>query len=96
MKILFLAKYINNSGVTTHMLDLSKKYIDKGHEVALLSGGSIDNEAADNFIKTFENIGVKIITSLFPTKKKKKYKEIVHYGISVSYTHLTLPTKRIV
>ena len=40
VRILFLARYIYDNGVTTHMLTLGNGLMKQGHEVALLSGGS--------------------------------------------------------
>lgn len=89
MKILFLVKFLNNSGVTTHMLELSKNLIREGHEVHLLSGGLIKKETVDDFIKKFNKIGVKTHNTFFPnfvSGEKSRLFELFRYLISLPHS----------
>ena len=56
MKILFLARYINTSGVSTHMLTLAKEFIASNNTVALLTGGEND-KTARSLLQQFHDRG---------------------------------------
>jgi len=62
MKIAFLLSRIEQSGVTTHTLDLTKGLVDMGHEVCLITGGKVPNDTlrVDDFYTEFKNLGVLI------------------------------------
>ncbi|WP_273566575.1 hypothetical protein [Maribacter halichondriae] len=52
MRIALLLSRIEQTGVTTHTIDLSKGLIDMGHEVCLITGGKIKDatERVDFFL----------------------------------------------
>ncbi len=62
MRIALLLSRIEQTGVTTHTLDLSKGLIDMGHEVCLITGGKIKDatERVDVFYNEFRRLGVVI------------------------------------
>ncbi|NHF61069.1 glycosyltransferase family 4 protein [Flavobacteriaceae bacterium TP-CH-4] len=62
MKVAFLLSRIEQSGVTTHTLDLAKGLVDMGHEVCLITGGKVPNATSrvDDFYKEFEDLGILI------------------------------------
>lgn len=43
MRALFLAKYLDSGGVTTHMHTLARKLRERGVDVAVASGGQVGN-----------------------------------------------------
>lgn len=67
MKIAVLLSRIEQTGVTTHTIDLTKGLIDLGHEVCLITGGKIANATSrvDVFYDDFVDLGVNI--KEFPT-----------------------------
>lgn len=83
MKILFIARYINTSGVSTHMLTVGKGLISKGHKVALMSGGPIKNARAEKLFAEFDKNGFEIIQVPFLVEKTNKIKEGLSYLISL-------------
>jgi glycosyltransferase involved in cell wall biosynthesis len=62
MKIALLLSRIEQTGVTTHTLDLAQGLIDKGHDVCLITGGKIENATirVDHFYNAFVDLGVTI------------------------------------
>ncbi len=60
MKIALLLSRIEQTGVTTHTLDLAQGLIEKGHEVCLITGGKIENatDRVDHFYNAFVDLGV--------------------------------------
>ena len=62
MKIAFLLSRIEQSGVTTHTLDLTKGLVDMGHEVCLITGGKVPDatQRVDDFYTEFMDLGVLI------------------------------------
>lgn len=69
MKVAFLLSRIEQSGVTTHTLDLSKGLLDLGHEVCLITGGKVPNSTSrvDDFYFEFKHMGVLIKEFKTPT-----------------------------
>ena len=67
MNIVFFAKYINASGVSTHMYDLAAEYIKKGHDVTIISGGH-NSEGARTIYNNYKKIGVNMEDIPFPLK----------------------------
>ncbi len=69
MKIAFLLSRIEQSGVTTHTLDLTKGLIDMGHEVCLVTGGKVPNATGrvDDFYLEFKELGITIKEFKTPT-----------------------------
>ena len=62
MKIALLLSRIEQTGVTTHTLDLTKGLIDEGHEVFLITGGKVqeDNSRIDAFYNEFVSLGSQV------------------------------------
>ncbi|WP_164721434.1 glycosyltransferase family 4 protein [Maribacter sp. MJ134] len=62
MRIVFLLSRIEQSGVTTHTIDLARGLIDMGHQVCLITGGKIldGTNRVDDFYREFEDMGVTI------------------------------------
>lgn len=62
MRILLLLSRIEQTGVTTHTLDLAEGLISKGHEVCLITGGIVRKESnrVRDFYSSFEELGVTI------------------------------------
>ncbi len=62
MKVAFLLSRIEQSGVTTHTLDLTKGLVDMGHTVCLITGGKVSNATnrVDDFYRDFEDLGITI------------------------------------
>lgn len=62
MKIAFLLSRIEQTGVTTHTLDLAQGLIEEGHKVCLITGGKIENATSrvDDFYNEFKALGVDI------------------------------------
>ena len=80
-------------GFETFVEELAPRLVNKGHEVTVYG--------RSNIIKDFKTgdyyKGVKLI--IFPTISHKYLDTVFHTFlciVPVSYTHLTLPTKRIV
>ncbi|SNR66860.1 Glycosyltransferase involved in cell wall bisynthesis [Maribacter sedimenticola] len=69
MKIALLLSRIEQTGVTTHTLDLTKGLIDEGHEVFLITGGKVqeDNNRIDAFYEQFISLGAQV--KIFKTPK---------------------------
>ena len=62
MKIAFLLSRIEQTGVTTHTLDLAQGLVKEGHTVCLITGGKIENATSrvDDFYNEFKALGVDI------------------------------------
>ena len=62
MKIALLLSRIEQTGVTTHTLDLTKGLIDEGHKVFLITGGKVqeDNSRIDAFYDQFVSLGAQV------------------------------------
>lgn len=62
MKIALLLSRIEQTGVTTHTLDLTKGLVDEGHEVFLITGGKVqeDNSRIDAFYNQFVSLGAQV------------------------------------
>ena len=62
MKIALLLSRIEQTGVTTHTIDLTKGLIDEGHEVFLITGGKVqdDNSRIDAFYNQFIALGARV------------------------------------
>lgn len=62
MKIAFLLSRIEQTGVTTHTLDLAQGLVEEGHKVCLITGGKIENATSrvDDFYNEFKALGVDI------------------------------------
>lgn len=103
MKILLLSRVIFLSGVTTHLISLSKGLVDRGHQVYIMTAGPQDPKSAAN-VKLYNNlieIGVNPIIVPFPTKKNNKYKYLIsliyafffckkilnHYDFDIVHVH---------
>ena len=67
---------------------------------ACLPTASVQVEAAESLVPRFQPIGASIkgvtLSSQTPEQRFERYAAILHGLEPVSYTHLTLPTKRIV
>jgi glycosyltransferase involved in cell wall biosynthesis len=85
MRILFLARYINSSGVTNHMLTLGKEFLEKGHEVAIMSGGIPDNNNnnENNLYRDLQESGVTLIENGFPKNRVNKLVELTKYFLTI-------------
>lgn len=55
-RILFLAKYLDSGGVTTHMMTLAQALQDKGWQVGIISGGTYG--AHEQGVEWFESHGI--------------------------------------
>jgi glycosyltransferase involved in cell wall biosynthesis len=75
MKIVLLSRVIFLSGVTTHLISLSKGLIERGHQVYIMTAGPEDQDLEAN-VKLFQDlidIGVTPIILPFPKKNNNKY-----------------------
>jgi glycosyltransferase involved in cell wall biosynthesis len=63
-RVLFLAKYLDSGGVTTHMLTLAAGLMDHGWQVGLASGGRVGEHAYGP--ESFESRGAKHFHVHFP------------------------------
>ncbi|MFH6604948.1 glycosyltransferase family 4 protein [Maribacter algicola] len=63
MKIVLLLSRIEQTGVTTHTLDLASGLVEKGHEVGLITGGKVENasQRVDDFYQEFKRLGLTIM-----------------------------------
>ena len=87
MKIVLLSRVIFLSGVTTHLISLSKGLIDRGHQVYIITAGPENHESEVN-VKLFQdliNIGVIPIIVPFPKKNNNKYKYLLSLLYSLIY-----------
>lgn len=68
MKIAFLLSRIEQSGVTTHTLDLAEGLIKEGHQVYLITGGRVEREGSriNDFYNNFIDSGVVIMEFKVP------------------------------
>lgn len=83
MKIVFLAKFFDKAGTTTHMLTLGRNYIQKGHEVLLLCGKPRDNSELQ-LKNEFLNAGFKL--QLLPLRPRLNSRIISNIGEIVRYS----------
>lgn len=62
MKIALLLSRIEQTGVTTHTLDLAKGLLDEGNEVCIITGGKVQegNARVNSFYDEFVKMGVQI------------------------------------
>lgn len=62
MKIALLLSRIEQTGVTTHTLDLAQGLVEQGHDVCLVTGGKIENASTrvDDFYNEFKALGIQI------------------------------------
>ncbi len=62
MKIVLLLSRIEQTGVTTHTIDLAEGLVKKGHQVRLITGGKIEGASnrVDDFHQAFVDLGVEI------------------------------------
>ncbi|MDM1063537.1 glycosyltransferase family 4 protein [Empedobacter falsenii] len=74
MRIAILARVLFLSGVTTHIIDLSKELIESGHEVFVFTSGPefAESEANVNLLNRLEVIGAQIVKIDFPNNSKNK------------------------
>lgn len=85
MKVLFLARYLNASGVTTHMLTLGKGMIEKGHEVKIITGG-IPKSNEKQVTSLINNSKVKVEFNGFPKERGNKFIELFRYLTTIPKT----------
>ena len=87
MKILFITRYITDSGVATHMLTLGKEFVNRNHEVAVLSGGAKADvrETTTSLIDDFHQQEIKTYETLFPKRKRNKYIEFFRFIIALPH-----------
>lgn len=71
MKIVFLAKFFDRAGTTTHMMTLGKEYISRGHEVLLIIAKPRD-DGEKNLMNMFLAEGFKIHLTKFKVVNGKK------------------------
>ncbi len=83
MKIAFLLSRIEQTGVTTHTLDLAQGLVEDGHQVCLITGGKIENATSrvDDFYNEFKALGVQI--EEFKTPKGNRIKRAMESVTSV-------------
>jgi len=74
MKILILLSRVDQTGMTTHTLDLGTELIRMGHEVVLLTGGPVykNNEQINILYKKFLSAGFKVKRFLIPKVEDDK------------------------
>lgn len=58
MKILYLARFLPDEGSTTHMYTLAEGFIDRGHEVHMISGGPTDHQGAIGIFNEISQYGL--------------------------------------
>ncbi|MDY0404718.1 glycosyltransferase family 4 protein [Virgibacillus sp. 179-BFC.A HS] len=66
MKVLFLARYLPQTGSTTHIYTLARGLMQRGHEVYLMSSGPANNKAAINIFNQIKKEGMKHYKVCFP------------------------------
>ncbi|ONI38079.1 hypothetical protein AN396_11705 [Candidatus Epulonipiscium fishelsonii] len=67
MKIVFISKCIDKTGITTHMLTLGRQLVKMGHEVYLITSGCNKNNLETlRLFKEFKQAGIKHRTVKFP------------------------------
>lgn len=81
MKIAFLSRILYLSGVTTHMRDLAKQLIAKGHSVTILTGGVQfhHNSGMDVLYKSLLDAGIEIKYINYPKECVSKFS----YGLAL-------------
>ena len=87
MKIVLLSRVIFLSGVTTHLISLSKGLIERGHQVYIMTAGPEDQDLEAN-VKLFQDlidIGVTPIILPFPKKNNNKYTYLLSLLYSVIF-----------
>jgi glycosyltransferase involved in cell wall biosynthesis len=74
MRIAILARVLFLSGVTTHIIDLSKELINRGNEVFIFTSGPefLESEANNGLLSKLEIIGAQIIKIDFPNSISNK------------------------
>lgn len=75
MNICFIARVFYLGGVSTHLIDLSKELIKKGHKVSIITSGPIKEESVANkeLFNSLLNLGVEYIHIDFPKKNLNKF-----------------------
>ena len=58
MKILYLARFLPDEGSTTHMYTLAQGFIDRGHEVHMISAGPTDHQGAIGIFNEISRYGL--------------------------------------
>ena len=83
MKIALLLSRIEQTGVTTHTLDLAKGLVDMGHEICLITGGKIVDATSrvDDFYNEFVSLGITI--KEFPTPNGSVFNKVIQSITSV-------------
>lgn len=74
MRIAILARVLFLSGVTTHIIDLSKELINRGNEVFIFTSGPefLESEANNGLLSKLEIVGAQIIKIDFPNSISNK------------------------
>ncbi|MBU0469453.1 MAG: glycosyltransferase family 4 protein [Candidatus Omnitrophica bacterium] len=66
MKILFITTHLNTGGITAYLYTLTKGFVDKGHQVHIVScGGDTENSFRDIGAKVF-NVDIRTKSELSP------------------------------
>lgn len=62
MRIALLTYNIGHGGKTNHIIDLAKGYVEKGHEVFIITTGTYGNDIIENEkLDTFQKLGAQLI-----------------------------------
>lgn len=85
MNIAILARVLFMSGVTTHIIDLTKQLNDKGHKVYIFTAGPEhpDNKANIILEQRLKDAGGKIISIDFPIDKSNKIAYVLKLILSL-------------
>lgn len=68
---MILSRY-DQTGMTTHTIDLSRALVRKGHEVTLLVGyRKHDDPVSDRLMDSVRDIGLRVKTFLIPERKSR-------------------------
>jgi glycosyltransferase involved in cell wall biosynthesis len=83
MNIAILARTIRLDGMSTHIIDLSKQLILKGHEVFIFTAGVQENKDEYHALeKRLLDTGAKIVKIIYPKNNKKKINYIFFLFLS--------------
>ena len=76
MKILYVVREIAQTGVVTHVRDLSIEMIKRGHSVTLLTGGkkTEDDKGLNHLYQSLLDVGIKIDIIRYPLSNMSRGK----------------------
>lgn len=97
MNIAILSRVLYLSGLTTHIIELSRELVQRGHNVYIFTSGPELSHSKANLklIENLQNTGVAIIRIPFPANPRHKISYVFKMMASIPFVHRALIENKI-